>query len=200
MSCEHSEAAGHDAGQNDRDPVCGMVVKPHSPHMHVHDGVEYRFCSAGCKTKFAADPERYLVPETFKDPVCGMTVKHDSPHIHVHDDVEYRFCCAGCKTKFAADPDRYLAPQDFTDPVCGMTVKPDSPHMHVHDGVEYRFCCAGCKAKFAADPDRFLADSGTSCAHGETPKGSGPWVCPMCPEVREDEPVPCPKTMMEASM
>ena len=196
MSCEHHESAGRKTVPHDRDPVCGMTVKPDSPHVHAHEGFEYRFCSAGCKTKFAADPERYLAPETFTDPVCGMTVKPDSPHAHVHDGVEYRFCCAGCKTKFAADPEHYLAPETFTDPVCGMTVKPDSPHAHVHDGVEFRFCCAGCRTKFAADPERYLSENASSCAHCETPKGSGPWVCPMCPEVREDEPVPCPKCGM----
>ena len=46
------------------DPVCGMTVKPDSPHRHVHQGTEYRFCCAGCKTKFAADPEHYLEPES----------------------------------------------------------------------------------------------------------------------------------------
>lgn len=43
-----------------RDPVCGMQVKGTSPHRHVHTGVEYRFCSAGCLAKFRAEPERYL--------------------------------------------------------------------------------------------------------------------------------------------
>ncbi|MDP3868027.1 heavy metal translocating P-type ATPase [Phenylobacterium sp.] len=41
------------------DPVCGMTVKTDT-HRHVHDGVEFGFCSAGCKTKFAADPGKYL--------------------------------------------------------------------------------------------------------------------------------------------
>jgi P-type Cu+ transporter len=44
------------------DPVCGMKVKPDSPHHAVHDGTEYGFCSAGCRTKFVADPDRYLKP------------------------------------------------------------------------------------------------------------------------------------------
>ncbi len=43
------------------DPVCGMTVDPHtSPHRHAHKGHTYYFCSAGCRTKFAADPARYL--------------------------------------------------------------------------------------------------------------------------------------------
>ncbi len=42
------------------DPVCGMTVRAESPHHVLHDGVTYRFCSAGCLAKFRASPERYL--------------------------------------------------------------------------------------------------------------------------------------------
>jgi Cu+-exporting ATPase len=43
------------------DPVCGMTVDPHTtPHRHTHEGHPYYFCSAGCRTKFAADPDKYL--------------------------------------------------------------------------------------------------------------------------------------------
>ncbi|MDN5782696.1 MAG: heavy metal translocating P-type ATPase, partial [Luteimonas sp.] len=41
-----------------------MTVDPATtPHHATHDGVEYHFCSAGCRTKFLADPARYLHPE-----------------------------------------------------------------------------------------------------------------------------------------
>jgi Cu+-exporting ATPase len=43
------------------DPVCGMTVDPaKSTHRHAHDGHDYFFCCAGCRGKFAADPEKYL--------------------------------------------------------------------------------------------------------------------------------------------
>jgi Cu+-exporting ATPase len=46
-----------------RDPVCGMTVNPATAmHTLVHDGETFHFCGAGCKAKFAADPERYLQP------------------------------------------------------------------------------------------------------------------------------------------
>ncbi len=45
-----------------RDPVCGMTVRPDTTHRHTHEGREYRFCCAGCRTKFIADPQRYLDP------------------------------------------------------------------------------------------------------------------------------------------
>ncbi len=43
------------------DPVCGMTVDPaRTPHHAEHAGRPYHFCGAGCRTKFIADPERYL--------------------------------------------------------------------------------------------------------------------------------------------
>jgi P-type Cu+ transporter len=44
-----------------RDPVCGMTVDPAtSKHRFDHEGTTYHFCSAGCRTKFVADPAKYL--------------------------------------------------------------------------------------------------------------------------------------------
>ena len=43
------------------DPVCGMKVDPaKSPHHYAHEGRPYCFCSAGCRSKFIADPGNYL--------------------------------------------------------------------------------------------------------------------------------------------
>ena len=44
-----------------RDPVCGMTVDPASAkHMANHAGETYHFCSARCREKFVAAPDRYL--------------------------------------------------------------------------------------------------------------------------------------------
>ena len=44
-----------------KDPVCGMTVNPlTSAHTTTHDGRPYVFCCAGCRTKFEADPGKYL--------------------------------------------------------------------------------------------------------------------------------------------
>ncbi|WP_022682338.1 heavy metal translocating P-type ATPase [Sphingobium bisphenolivorans] len=46
-----------------KDPVCGMTVDPAKTAHHAeHDGAIYHFCSAGCRSKFIADPGRYLGP------------------------------------------------------------------------------------------------------------------------------------------
>jgi P-type Cu+ transporter len=55
----HHHHASTEAGV--RDPVCGMTVDPAtSKHRFDHEGTTYHFCSAGCRTKFAADPAKYL--------------------------------------------------------------------------------------------------------------------------------------------
>jgi Cu+-exporting ATPase len=44
------------------DPVCGMTVQPDKARggTFEHQGTTYYFCSAGCRAKFAADPEGWL--------------------------------------------------------------------------------------------------------------------------------------------
>ena len=47
-----------------KDPVCGMTVDPATTAHHAeHDGHAYHFCGGGCRTKFLADPGRYLAPK-----------------------------------------------------------------------------------------------------------------------------------------
>jgi Cu+-exporting ATPase len=67
----HDHAAdGHHhavAGAEVRDPVCGMSVDPAtSKHRFDDHGETYHFCSAGCRSKFAADPRAYLDNRTPK--------------------------------------------------------------------------------------------------------------------------------------
>lgn len=51
--------AGH-AAEAFIDPVCGMTVAADSPHTAEHAGQSFRFCCAGCRTKFLKEPTRYL--------------------------------------------------------------------------------------------------------------------------------------------
>ncbi len=74
---DHSHQGGHEPSKHDhgshacchhgdqheselKDPVCGMTVTADSEHRHEHEGHTHFFCSAGCRTKFAADPAKYL--------------------------------------------------------------------------------------------------------------------------------------------
>ena len=55
-----------------KDPVCAMDVDPdHAPAQSEHNGATYYFCAPGCKTDFAADPEKYLSPDFVPEPM-GM--------------------------------------------------------------------------------------------------------------------------------
>ena len=61
-SCAHHAHVTNEAATPAfKDPVCGMTVKPQSPHRLHYEGKAVYFCSAGCKGKFAANPAKYLV-------------------------------------------------------------------------------------------------------------------------------------------
>ncbi|MEO6623744.1 MAG: heavy metal-binding domain-containing protein, partial [Burkholderiaceae bacterium] len=61
-------ANGHGDEATLKDPVCGMSVTAQSLHKLEHDGRPYYFCSAGCKSKFAAAPASF----TRQKPVAGI--------------------------------------------------------------------------------------------------------------------------------
>lgn len=96
--CAAKAAAGEAAVV--RDPVCGMTVDPATAkHSVRHQGRDFYFCSAGCKAKFEAEPQKYLGdraapppmpkgtqytcpmhPEIIRDkpgscPICGMALE-----------------------------------------------------------------------------------------------------------------------------
>ena len=64
-SCCGHDHSGHGRHTHDsasvRDPVCGMTVDPAtSKYRFDYRGETFHFCSAGCRTKFAADPVAWL--------------------------------------------------------------------------------------------------------------------------------------------
>ncbi|MEI8698614.1 MULTISPECIES: heavy metal translocating P-type ATPase [unclassified Mesorhizobium] len=130
-----------------RDPVCGMTVDPAAGKPTAEHGSHlYHFCSERCRSKFAAEPEKYL---TATDPVCGMRVdRATAKHFSRHEGQGFYFCSAGCKVKFEAEPAKYLGdkpepqampkgtqytcpmhPEIVRDkpgacPICGMALEP----------------------------------------------------------------------------
>ena len=91
-----------------RDPVCGMTVDPAAgkPSLE-HQGRLFHFCSASCRDKFQAAPDKYV---SAYDPVCGMEVARDTAkHFLKHEDAGYYFCSSSCEGKFTAEPAKYLS-------------------------------------------------------------------------------------------
>src|ERR1700735_1882155 len=56
----HSSAHSTDTAARAIDPVCGMTVAVDSPHTAEHAGQAFKFCCAGCRTKFLKEPTRYV--------------------------------------------------------------------------------------------------------------------------------------------
>ena len=122
------------------------------------------------------------------------------------------------------NPQAAPPPAKSKDPVCGMAVNTATARFEVvHNGKEYFFCSAGCLTKFEAHPEKILASapqpmgSGlvslggpalvmptmgrqsavlNATSAGGFGKDSRAYVCPMCPEVRQIGPGPCPKCGM----
>ena len=83
-----------------------MTVDPHkTPHRHSHQGHPYYFCSAGCRTKFAADPAKYLDPSKREParPVPAGTIYTCPMHPEIRQEGP-----GSC-------------------PICGMALEPELP-------------------------------------------------------------------------
>ncbi len=105
------------AGMVTTDPVCGMTVSPDGEIRHEHHGTTYLFCCDGCRTKFAADPDKYLSPGEPEPPpeipgasyICPMDpeVREDKPG-----------SCPKCG--MALEPELALSAPTRTEYVCPM--------------------------------------------------------------------------------
>ncbi|MBS7542203.1 heavy metal translocating P-type ATPase [Ancylobacter oerskovii] len=101
-----------------KDPVCGMDVDPHTATLKAdHNGLTYYFCSAGCRTKFIANPDRYLGDKAPAEPVPEGT-EYTCP---MHPEI------------------RQIGPGSC--PICGMALEPvlvsldDGPNHELIDMV-----------------------------------------------------------------
>ncbi|MGC3972937.1 MAG: YHS domain-containing protein [Nitrospira sp.] len=163
----------------ERDPVCGMMVQPATAAgSHTHEQKTYYFCCQGCLEKFRADPARYLAP---------ISAPASTPPRR-----------SGGKALPMLGASSSGPSESVIDPVCGMTVDPaTAAGSFAYQGTTYFFCSQGCLTKFRADPARYLSPGAVTDAMPATqvPPGTK-YVCPMCPDVSEEKPVPCPKCGM----
>ena len=95
------------------DPVCGMSVTERSPHVAEHGGRRVYFCSAGCKAKFVADPQRYLAPAAVAAPPPIEGTTYTCP---MHPEVR-RDHPGAC-------------------PKCGMALEPEMPTLEEAENPE----------------------------------------------------------------
>ena len=162
------------------DPVCGMRVNPAAAKAKVdHAGKTYYFCCPGCAKKFDAEPEQYLKPKPSGLVMLGVPEQHSQPS------------ATGLVRIGVSQPKTTEAVRDS---VCGMNVNPTTAkYKTTYQAKDYFFCGASCLEKFLAKPDAYLEKTKPS----PMPVGAGTaYVCPMCPEVRETKPVPCPSCGM----
>src|SRR3989338_4195644 len=94
------------------DPVCGMTVKPESPHRCEYRSIEYGFCSAKCLAKFQASPADYLEPRPAQPSAAKSGVMYTCP---MHPEIRQ--------------------PAPGSCPKCGMALEPESPT--VPGAIEY---------------------------------------------------------------
>ncbi len=74
MTAEHNHHHEAPAQGGVIDPVCGMTVDPHSAKYRTdYRGHTYYFCNPGCRTKFIADPQKYLGAREPEPVVEGAT-------------------------------------------------------------------------------------------------------------------------------
>ncbi|WP_441232932.1 heavy metal translocating P-type ATPase [Bradyrhizobium sp. 930_D9_N1_4] len=101
----HGDHAHHhgDAPTKVLDPVCRMTVDPATSKHHLtHHGEAFHFCSAGCRTKFAADPAKYLAKEKAPGPKMPEGTIYTCP---MHPEI------------------RQVGPGSC--PICGMALEPE---------------------------------------------------------------------------
>jgi len=83
----HHDEADVSAGIRTKDPVCGMSVDPlRMPHHADHAGLTYHFCSAGCRSKFVSDPQRYLGPPVSQARIPPGTIWTCPMHPEIRQD------------------------------------------------------------------------------------------------------------------
>ncbi len=116
-----------------KDPVCRMTVDPATArHKAEHAGATYYFCSAGCREKFFAEPERFLA-QASAHAGCAHAAHegHDhGAHGHVSSAPAGR-----APSKPAPKGAIYTCPmhpeirQDHPGscPICGMALEPEIP-------------------------------------------------------------------------
>jgi Cu+-exporting ATPase len=174
-----------------------MKVNPATARFsHEHEGKKYYFCCGGCGERFKVSPDKFLrAPPKPAGSGLVMLGMAGTSHAARH-------------------------PVDLAkDPVCGMDVDPSKAVFKAqHTGKDYFFCSKSCLEKFQANPQGILSAPPKPMSTGLVSLGAlaiagrdgdarpstqtkggaetRTYICPMCPEVHQVGPGPCPKCGM----
>ena len=107
-----------------KDAVCGMTVTEKSAHQAEHDGKRYYFCSAGCKTKFNANPSQYTKARPF-------VVQKASTPAAVAELPSVAGTIYTCPMHAQIRQDK-----PGNCPICGMTLEPLMPELEEGENKE----------------------------------------------------------------
>jgi Cu+-exporting ATPase len=91
-----------------------MTVTPASRHAALHDGRDFHFCSAGCRTRFVADPARYLATPAAPVPAAPAASEGAIYTCPMHPEIRQR--------------------GPGSCPLCGMALEPEAPTLAHDDG------------------------------------------------------------------
>ncbi|MCB1686543.1 MAG: HAD-IC family P-type ATPase, partial [Pseudomonadales bacterium] len=132
MSDAEGAARAENPGVSDTvlDPVCGMTVKVDSPHRFVYQGATVRFCSAGCRAKFVADPLRYLSADE-----AGASTPPGHAHPGPGSAVDPANLPANTKWTCPMDPE-IVQDGPGACPICGMALEPMMPSRDAGPNLE----------------------------------------------------------------
>ena len=105
-----------------KDPVCGMSVTFRSPNMALYEGTAVYFCSAGCKSKFLANPAKYSI-------VAGSV--REPPALPMKTLVTGTIYTCPMHSQI-----RQVGPGAC--PICGMTLEPETPTLDTDENPELK--------------------------------------------------------------
>ncbi len=165
-----------------------MSVDPTTTrHAFSHEGQTFYFCSKGCIERFRSTPSAFLIAESAERPKPAVQ--------------------GGGRSVSSA-------PQRVTDPVCNMEVDPSTAKYKVDYSGKTSISAAHRAWKNLTPIPRHtfrlrptsestaVVQIATTPTKVQPPRSEGrrpdqrPYVCPMCPEVHQIGPGPCPKCGM----
>ncbi|MFA4494535.1 heavy metal translocating P-type ATPase [Xanthomonas perforans] len=109
-----------------RDPVCGMQVSAaRTPYHALHGGTKYHFCSAKCRERFIANPDRYTdgTPQQVEMTAPAAVAPPSDTHATVYTCPMHP---------------QIRQPGPGTCPICGMALEPEMPSLEEDDNPELR--------------------------------------------------------------